>query len=173
MLMAMTLDGKIARGSTELVNWTGKADKHYFVRITREAGVVIMGSRTFDTIGRPLPGRKNIVMTRNRERISQTDNLIFTAQSPPEILRELQGQGFKTAALIGGEVVNTLFAREKLITQVHLTLVPMIFGQGLSLFNEPLDLNLEFMESREIDKGHLLLTYRVMGIQTQYSKSDF
>lgn len=161
MLMAMTLDGKIARGSTELVNWTGKADKHYFVRVTREAGVVIMGSKTFDTIGKPLPGRKNIVMTRNKNRKSTADNLIFTAQSPSEIVRELQDQGFDKAALIGGEVVNTLFAREKLITQVHLTLVPVIFGQGLSLFNEPLDMDLEFMESREIDKGHLLLTYGV------------
>lgn len=162
LLMAMTLDGKIARGSMELVNWTGKADKHYFVRITREAGVVIMGSRTFDTIGKPLPGRKNIVMTRDKNRTSQMDNLIFTDQSPVEILQDLKVQGFEKAALIGGAVVNTLFAREKLITQVHLTLVPIMFGKGLSLFNEPLDLNLEFLESREIDKGHLLLTYQMI-----------
>ena len=161
MLMAMTLDGKIARGSTELVNWTGKADKHYFVRVTRDAGVVIMGSRTFDTIGKPLPGRKNIVMTRNKDRMSTSENLIFTAQSPAEIVQDLKTQGFDTAALIGGAVVNTLFARKKLITQVHVTLVPIIFGQGLSLFNEPLDLNLELIDSREIDKGHLLLTYGV------------
>ncbi len=29
LLMAMTLDGKIARDSLELVDWTGKADKQY------------------------------------------------------------------------------------------------------------------------------------------------
>ncbi len=58
LLMAMTLDGKIARTRSELVNWTGKKDKQYFVKVTRNAGVVIMGSKTFDTIGYPLPGRK-------------------------------------------------------------------------------------------------------------------
>ena len=78
LVMAMTLDGKIARDSLEPVDWTGKADKQYFVQVTRKAGVVIMGSRTFDTIGKPLPGRKNIVMTRNKDRKSQAKNLVFT-----------------------------------------------------------------------------------------------
>ncbi len=46
LLMAMTLDGKIARTHSELVDWTGKKDKQYFVTVTRDAGVVIMGSKT-------------------------------------------------------------------------------------------------------------------------------
>ncbi|MCA1785082.1 MAG: dihydrofolate reductase family protein, partial [Desulfobacteraceae bacterium] len=135
LLMAMTLDGKIARGHTELVNWTGKQDKQYFVKVTRKAGVVVMGSRTFDTIGYPLPGRKNIVMTRDKTRKSDDDNLVFTDQSPGQIITDLKHQGFEQIAIIGGSVVNSLFAKENLITQIHVTLVPAVFGQGLSLFN--------------------------------------
>jgi dihydrofolate reductase len=162
LLMAMTLDGKIARDSLQLVDWTGKADKQYFVRVTREAGVVIMGSKTFDTIGKPLPGRKNIVMTRNPDRKSQDENLVFTDQSPIQILNSLGEEGFERAALIGGAIINSLFARENLITQIHVTLVPALFGRGLSLFREALDVKLELVENREIDKGHLLLVYRVV-----------
>jgi len=162
LLMAMTLDGKIARDSIDLVDWTGKADKQYFVRVTREAGVVIMGSKTFDTIGKPLPGRKNIVMTRNPDRKSQEDNLAFTYQSPRQILTSLEEEGVERVALIGGAIVNSLFARESLITQIHVTLVPALFGRGLSLFRESLDVKLELVENREIDKGHLLLVYRVI-----------
>ncbi len=162
LLMAMTLDGKIARDSQELVDWTGKADKQYFVRVTREAGVVIMGSKTFDTIGKPLPGRKNIVMTRNPNRKSQEENLMFTDQLPNEIINNLKKEGFERVTLIGGAIVNSLFAGKNLITQIHVTLVPAIFGRGLSLFQDALDLKLELMENREIDKGHLLLVYRVI-----------
>jgi len=162
LLMAMTLDGKIARDSTELVDWTGKADKQYFVQVTREAGVVIMGSRTFDTIGKPLPGRKNIVMTRNQDRKSRMENLVFTKRSAREIIRELNEEGIEKVILIGGATVNSLFARENLITQIHVTIVPALFGRGLSLFREPMDIKLEFMENREIDRGHLLLIYKVL-----------
>jgi len=162
LLMAMTLDGKIAKDSLQLVDWTGKADKQYFVRVTREAGVVIMGSKTFDTIGKPLPGRKNIVMTRNPDRTSQEENLIFTDQMPGQIIKGLKEEGFERVTLIGGSIVNTLFARDKLITQIHVTLVPALFGKGLSLFRDPLDVSLELVENREIEKGHLLLVYRVL-----------
>jgi dihydrofolate reductase len=162
LLMSMTLDGKIARDSLQLVDWTGKADKQYFVQVTREAGVVIMGSKTFDTIGTPLPGRKNIVMTRNPDRTSQEENLIFTDQSPGQILKGLKEEGFERVILIGGAIINSLFAGEGLITQIHVTLVPALFGRGLSLFRDPLDLALELVENREIEKGHLLLVYRVL-----------
>jgi len=162
LLMAMTLDGKIARDSLQLVDWTGKADKQYFVRVTREAGVVIMGSKTFDTIGTPLPGRKNIVMTRNPDRTSDGGNLVFTDQSPGQIISDLKEEGFERVALIGGAMVNSSFAKENLITQIHVTLVPALFGRGLSLFRDPLDVKLELVENREIDRGHLLLVYRVI-----------
>ncbi len=162
LLMAATLDGKIARDSDQLVDWTGKADKKYFVEVTRQAGAMIMGSKTYDTIGKPLPGRKNIVMTRDKTRKSRDKNLIFTDQSPGQILKDLEDEGFTQVALIGGAMVNSLFARGNLITEIHLTLVPVLFGTGLSLFTHELSMDLEFMESREIDTGHLLLIYKVI-----------
>jgi dihydrofolate reductase len=161
LLMAMTVDGKIARNQAELVDWTGRQDKRYFVQMTRSAGVVVMGSRTFDTIGHPLPGRKNIVMTRDKTRTSDDPALVFTGRSPGQVVADLKQEGFNQVALIGGSVINSLFAKENLITRIHVTLVPAVFGRGLSLFNTDLDLSLEYESSREIDTGHLLLIYRV------------
>ena len=161
LLIATTLDGMMARDSDQLVDWTGKADKKYFVQVTRSAGAMVMGSKTYDTIKRPLPGRLNIVMTRNKTRISQDKNLIFTDQSPSEILKDLQDRGYECVALIGGAVINSLFAREGLITEAHITIVPKLFGKGLSLFDHEIDMDLELKDFREIDKGHLLLIYRV------------
>ncbi|MEH0021822.1 MAG: dihydrofolate reductase family protein [Desulfobacter sp.] len=161
LLMATTLDGMIARDSNQFVDWTGKADKKYFVDVTRDAGVMIMGSKTYDTIGRPLPGRLNIVMTRDKTRESRDENLVFTDQDPGDILKDLEQKEYDKVALIGGAVVNTMFAKANLITEVHITLVPKLFGKGLSLFSDELDTALEFKTCREIDKGHILLIYEV------------
>ncbi|MBT3175621.1 MAG: dihydrofolate reductase [Desulfobacula sp.] len=161
LLMAVTADGMIARNSMELIDWTGKGDKKYFVRVTRKAGVMIMGSKTFDTIGKVLPGRKNIVMTRDKTRISRDENLLFTSQTPEEILNDLQTKGFKSAALIGGSIVNTLFMKQNLVDEIHVTIVPRIFGRGLSLFHESLDKLLELIDMEKIDQGYVLLKYRV------------
>lgn len=187
LVMAMTLDGKIARHSLEPVDWTGKADKRKFVEITKQAGAVIMGSATFDTIGQVLKGRKNIVMTRNPSRWKylsidrsnlQTNNstlsvnsnsldnnnesLEFTDKTPHEILKSLEDEGFSSAALIGGSTINGLFAKENLIDEIYLTLVPKIFGNGLSLLSEELDMNLELVQMDKIDNHSVLLKYNVV-----------
>ncbi|WP_320044008.1 dihydrofolate reductase family protein [uncultured Desulfobacter sp.] len=164
LLMASTVDGKIAKHSSQLVDWTGKADKKYFVELTKKAGVMIMGSKSYDTLGSPLPGRLNIVMTRDKSRQSDQDNLIFTDLSPAEILDDLENKGYTSAALIGGATINTLFARDNLITQVHLTMVPRLFGSGLSLFAPPLDLDttLNLESCQDLGDGHLLLIYHVV-----------
>ncbi|WP_300465130.1 dihydrofolate reductase family protein [Desulfobacula sp.] len=161
LLMAVTADGMIARNSMQLIDWTGKADKQYFVQITREAGAMIMGSKTFDTIGTVLPGRKNIVMTRDKKRKSQDKDLIFTDQAPGQILSDLAAQGFSCVTLIGGSMVNTLFLKANLIDELHITMVPRLFGRGLSLFSDSLDTHLELMAVKEIGEGHVLLIYRL------------
>jgi len=161
LLMAVTVDGMIARDSMQLVDWTGNADKKYFVHITKKTGVMIMGSKTFDTIGKVLPGRKNIVMTRDKKRVSTNKDLIFTDQNPVEIINDLEKQGFESAALIGGSVANTLFVKENLISEVHVTIVPRLFGKGLALFDETLDIQLELMDVQKINESHILIKYRV------------
>jgi len=159
LVMASTLDGKIARDKNHHVDWTGKGDRKIFVQLTRDAGAVIMGRNTFDTLGSPLPGRKNIVMTRKGDAVPGDRNLIFTARTPGEILTDLDAQGYETAALIGGAQVNSLFLRENLIDEIYLTIVPKLFGTGISIFSEEAEVDLTLTTVSEIDNGALLLHY--------------
>jgi len=161
LLMAITADGIIARDSKDLVDWTGAADKKYFVQVTKEAGVMIMGSKTFDTIGKVLPGRRNIVITRDEKRNSKNRDLIFTSQTPTKIVRDLETEGFTSAALIGGAIVNTLFMKENLIDEIHITIVPTFFGKGLSLFRESMDIQMELLDVIKLNSSHVLMKYKV------------
>lgn len=46
--------------------WRAPEDLAYFKRVT-QGGVVVMGRKTFESIGQPLPERTNVVLTSNPE----------------------------------------------------------------------------------------------------------
>ena len=65
LIAAQTVDGFIARDASHLsTRWSSKKVAQWFNSRTKQAGVIVMGRKTFDTIGRGLPGRVTIVMTR-------------------------------------------------------------------------------------------------------------
>lgn len=162
LLMAITLDGKIGKSSDHFPDWTGREDKKFFVEITREAGVIVMGSKTFDTIRKPLPGRKNVVMSRDGTRTSRWDNLVYTDKPPREILKDLEKEGFSRVILAGGALVNSLFARDDLIDEIIVTITPKIFGEGISLFRGEISMELSLVEMSRLGDGGVLLKYEVL-----------
>jgi dihydrofolate reductase len=165
LMVAITVDGKIARDADHFPDWTGKADKRLYVDITKKAGVMIMGSTTFDTIGRVLPERKTIVMTRNPDRRSDRHDLVFTQAPPKQIIADLQAQGYEEAVVVGGSKINYLFAEEGLIDELILTLSPYIFGTGLSIFSDALDMKLALKKVWMLDENTLCVRYRVISCQ--------
>lgn len=162
LMVAISVDGKIARASDHYPDWTGKADKQLYVEITKQAGVMIMGSTTFDIIGRVLPGRKTIVMTRNLDRRSDRDDLLFTQAPPEQIITDLASQGYEEAVVVGGAKINQLFAAKGLIDELILTISPYAFGSGLSIFSAALDLKLALKKFWQLDENTLCLRYRVI-----------
>jgi dihydrofolate reductase len=121
-----------------------------------------MGSKTFDTIGKPLPGRKNIVMTRDPRRVSDWDNLVFTDLSPHALLRELETEGYREVVIAGGTRINSIFMRAGLIDEIVVTVTPMIFGTGLALFEDGIEANLSLKDFKRIDEARVCLHYLVL-----------
>lgn len=161
LMMALTADGKIAKHARHFPDWTETSDKKMFKAISCKAGVVIMGSKTYDTIGKPLPNRKNIIMTRRPHRRSDTEHLVFTNHPPKKILADLKTEGFDHAVLIGGATINSLFAAEGLIDTMILTYCPRVFGTGLSLFASGISLELRLEDMRRIGENLVVVTYAV------------
>jgi dihydrofolate reductase len=63
LVVAKARNGVIGRDNR--LPWRLPADLAYFKRVTM-GHPVIMGRRTWESIGKPLPGRLNIVVSRNR-----------------------------------------------------------------------------------------------------------
>ncbi|MCX7710896.1 MAG: type 3 dihydrofolate reductase [Clostridia bacterium] len=64
MIWAMGKNRLIGRDNQ--LPWRLPADLANFKRITT-GHPVIMGRKTFESLGRPLPGRKNVIITRNKD----------------------------------------------------------------------------------------------------------
>ncbi len=160
LMMAMTVDGKIARNDRHFPDWTGSEDKKLFVQITKSAGAIIMGSKTYDTIGNPLPDRKNIVLTRNLSRRSDHPDLVYTNDPPETVLKVLAADGYHEVVLVGGSIVNSLFARKNLIDEFIITIAPRIFGTGVPLFNDEMDMQLKLLSVETLGSNYVVLRYR-------------
>lgn len=64
LIAALDNNGVIGDGGD--IPWRLPADLKYFKRVTM-GKPLIMGRKTYESIGQPLPGRKNIVLTRQRD----------------------------------------------------------------------------------------------------------
>lgn len=161
LIMAMTADGKIAKNSTQLANWTSHEDKKLFVEISKQHGVIMMGENTFNTFPKPLPGRLNVVFTK-QENPEEINEVKWVSGEPEKVLEELEILGYKSALLGGGATLNSLFLKNKLINEIILTVEPKIFGSGLSLFNEDINADLELITMEKLNENTIMLKYKVI-----------
>jgi dihydrofolate reductase len=86
-IVAMTPTGVI--GLDGDMPWKLSSDLKRFKKLTT-GGTLIMGRRTYDSIGRPLPGRRTIVVTRDPqwaaqgvERAASPEAAVHMTHSPP------------------------------------------------------------------------------------------
>ncbi|MCE8159009.1 MAG: dihydrofolate reductase [Candidatus Moeniiplasma glomeromycotorum] len=92
-------------GKDKKLPWKIPAEMKYFSQITSESTVLI-GSKTFESIGKPLKNRHNIVITRNKEKYKnqQNKNLIFTSNLKG-ILENYKGNQNQHIFVIGGREI--------------------------------------------------------------------
>ena len=64
LTLVVAIDARRGIGVDNKLPWHLPEDLAHFKRVTL-GKPMIMGRKTFDSIGRPLPGRRNIVVTRN------------------------------------------------------------------------------------------------------------
>jgi dihydrofolate reductase len=160
LVAAITADGFIGRNAGHLADWTSREDKKLFVRLTKQAGTMVMGSKTFATIGRALPGRKTIVYTTRPDEFS-VDGVEATDESPVELVARLENDGVKALAVCGGASIYALFMDAGVVDELYLTIEPLLFGTGVPLFSSELDCKLSLLDLEKLNEHSILLHYAV------------
>lgn len=113
LIAAVSRNGVIGKGGA--LPWHLPADLAHFKAHTLGKPVV-MGRRTYDSIGRALPKRPNIVLTRNPQ---WTAPGVYVSPNSHAALTLAEGWGTEDLYIIGGETVYRSFL--PLATHIHLT----------------------------------------------------
>ena len=165
IIAALTLDGFIARTpSQSTLSWRSKGDRQFFIAKTKEARVVVMGLNTAKTSKRPMPDRLNVIYAKSREELphwKEFDGWEVTQKDPASLIQELSERGYGEVAICGGSTIYTMFMQAGVVNTLYLTIEPVFFGQGMTLFNKEMDKHLTLISTTKLEDNTLLLEYGV------------
>jgi len=117
IIVAMDQQGLIGKNND--LPWKLSADLQYFRRVTM-GKPIIMGRNTHESIGRPLPGRTNIIVTKNQDYIADGCTVVHSVEDAITACGDAE-----EAMIMGGASLYQQFlpmADRLYLTQVHANL---------------------------------------------------
>ncbi|AFH49819.1 Dihydrofolate reductase [Ignavibacterium album JCM 16511] len=99
LIVAIAQNGVIGKSSGEMSWHVSEEFKHF--KNTTKGFPVLMGRKTFETLGKPLKERLNIVLTRNPEYKTQFDDVLIFS-SLDEAINFCREKKFEKIFIIGG-----------------------------------------------------------------------
>jgi dihydrofolate reductase len=112
-------------GSDQTIPWRVPSDMAFFKRTTM-GKPIIMGRKQFETVGKPLPGRTNIVVTRQRDYQPEGVLVVHDIETALEQARRIaEADGVDEIMIIGGgELYAQLMGRADRLYITHIDLHP-------------------------------------------------
>lgn len=172
VFIATSLDGFVAR-SDHQIDWLTKQpdgdDDGGYAAFEESVDAIVMGSGSFRTVlgfgqwhyQKPVYVMSSSIVDSDIPE-SLKDKVQITRESPADLMAKLDEQGMNRVYVDGGAVVQS-FARQRLISDFTITLVPILIGSGIRLFGElDQDVDLELVETRELSNGMLQVHYRIV-----------
>ncbi|KKP97841.1 MAG: Dihydrofolate reductase [Candidatus Nomurabacteria bacterium GW2011_GWA1_36_15] len=118
--------------------WNLPADMKHFREVTSEH-TVIMGQKTFESIGRPLPNRRNIVITLDKNYLRHGVDIVYSVEELDTLLKKENDESIRQAQgeeifVIGGGQIYKLFIEKA--DKLYITHVDAEFPDADTFFPE-------------------------------------
>lgn len=169
---ATSVDGFIARPDGAL-DWLDAANATVpagtdlgFAALLSEVDALVMGRKSYEKVRSfgEWPYGALPVIVRSRGSVEIPEDLAATVsasgESAPELLKRLAAQGHRHLYVDGGQTVQD-FLRAGLVTDLVITLIPVLLGEGIPLFGRlPQDVRLRLMGTTATDFGFVQLRYQ-------------
>lgn len=148
LFIAMSLDGYIAdsKGGVDWLNGQGndEEDIDTYSEFIKTIDTILMGWNTYHQIVTELSpnewvynGATTYVIT-HKEHIS-SEKIRFVNTDPVGLVKRLKGEDGKDVWICGGADLVQQFVNEDLIDRYHITVVPVLLGSGIRLFENGKD----------------------------------
>ena len=166
LYMSTTINGLIAT-EEDNTDFVSEIEWKNFMDIIKKVGNMIIGKRTYEIMYKnnefsKMDRIKIFVLTHKLIK-SNNPNLIFTSQTPKEVLNTIKGLGYKEALVCGGGKLNSSFMKENLIDEIYLDIEPKAIGKGICLFaNSNFNIDLELIDFTQLSKNEIQLHYKII-----------
>ena len=170
MVPVSSINGKITKGNDpNIYKWTSDEDKKLFFSMIARNNLIVMGSKTYEAARHIIKLKKNklrVVLTRNPAKYAKRivkGSLEFSSETPLDLVRRLEKKGYSKMLMIGGREINSLFLKNGLVDELHLTIEPFIFSTGRDLVaDDNFNISLKLIKIKKLNaKGTLHLRYKV------------
>jgi dihydrofolate reductase len=168
--IAVSFDGFIARRDGGLdwlldTRYELKGEDYGYAVFNKDVDALVMGRGSYNKAlefeSWPYPAQRVVVMTRT-PLPSPDDRVEVSALAPQQLVQELSAQGCRKIYLDGGQLIQS-FLREKLVTDLTITRLPVLIGDGLPLFGAlPGDVFLRHTETKAWPNGFVQSRYEVL-----------
>jgi len=168
-----SLDGFIARKDGS-IDWLNEANSSLpegedlgFYSFMDSIDAIVMGRKTFEQVlsfGQwPYGNKPIIVLSRYKIEIPDDLSLAVTcsSESPIELTGRLIKEGANRLYIDGGATIQS-FLQEGLIKDLTITVIPILLGDGISLFGKiEKDIKLKHIKTKSYDFGFVQSTYEI------------
>ena len=173
VFIATSLDGFIARTDGS-IDWLNEANQTVppgedcgYSEFMGGVDVLVMGRNTFEQVLAfelwPYGNTPVVVMTRRGIELPQTvpPTVSVSGDAPCMLLDKLKKQGVKKVYLDGGQTIQSFLAAG-LVNSITVTTIPVLLGQGKSLFGGLVaDIKLEHKSTKAYPFGFVQSSYVV------------
>lgn len=173
VFIATSLDGFIARKNGDL-DWIDRANATVsagedcgYAAFMATVDVLIMGRNSYEkvlTFGAWPYEKPVVVLSRNPIDIPAAiaATVTYSSETPAALHARLSKQGAKRLYIDGGNTIQRFLAAG-LITDLTITLIPVILGEGIPLFGPlPQDISLTHTETISYPFGFVQLKYEII-----------
>jgi dihydrofolate reductase len=85
--LLVAMDNNRTIGKNNDLPWYLPADLKYFKKVTM-GHPIVMGRKTYESIGRPLPGRENIIITRDKSYDIESAQVVHSIQEAIDVTKD-------------------------------------------------------------------------------------
>lgn len=170
--LASSLDGFIAKPNGEVdwldhPNYTLEGEGFGYNEFMESISALIMGRNTYEKVlsfGGWHYTKPVFVLTSQQLEIPEelSDKVFLIKGNPTELVSELANKGFSSLYIDGGKTVQS-FLREGLISEMTITQIPVLLGDGIPLFgSHQKEIYLKLKSSISYANGFIMSTYQVL-----------
>lgn len=166
IFIAASLDGFIARPDGR-IDWLAAVERpgedYGYAEFFEAVDTLVIGRKTYDAaLGFerwPYSGKRCVVMTRTK--LTARHGEMFCEGDAVTLVDRLTGEGSRRIYVDGGSVIQQFIAAG-LVSDLVISLVPVLLGDGIPLFARiGRDVRLELTDCRSFASGLVQLCYRV------------